>query len=156
MSVHLDVRNESSARQPCRRDALARLAEHVCAGEGVDATVELSLLFCDDALITGLNKTYRNKDKVTDVLSFAQQEAFTHDFRVLGDIVISLETVARFCNGDREAMRAEVRLLFCHGLLHLLGYTHAGAEDRAEMQRKQADYLNIAPEAAWRTRPDRH
>ncbi len=155
MNVHLDLRNESSVRQPCRRDTLARLAERVCADEGVQDTVELSVLFCDDAFIAGLNQTYRSKEGPTDVLSFGQEVAFTHGLRVLGDIVISLETVARFCGGEREAMGAEVRLLFCHPLLHLLGYTHGSAADQTAMQRKQADYLEIAPDAAWRTRPAR-
>ena len=44
--------------------------------------------------------------------------------RILGDIVISLETVERNCNANRSAMRDEIRLLFCHGLLHILGYAH--------------------------------
>lgn len=156
MSVHLDLRNESSFRQPCRRDTLGRLAQRVCRDEGMEETVELSLLFCDDPFIAGLNQTYRDKKGPTDVLSFGQEPAFAHHFRVLGDIVISLETVERRCDGDPQAMNQEVRLLFCHGLLHLLGYTHDRAPKQAEMQRKQAAYLNIAPEAAWRTRPDRH
>jgi probable rRNA maturation factor len=84
-----------------------------------------------------LNRRYRNKSGPTDVLSFAQDLANHGHPEVLGDIVISLETVERFCKGDRVAMRAEVRLLFCHGLLHLLGYDHVSDDGRmARVERR--------------------
>jgi len=50
-------------------------------------------------------------------------------------------------------MRDEVRLLFCHGLLHLLGYDHTTEAEAEIMNEKQASYLGLAIEAAWR--PDR-
>ena len=159
MTVHLDVRNESTRKRLYRRDALRRLAERACEGEGVGGAVELSLLLCDDAFIRELNETYRRKKRSTDVLSFAQSghaeprvpRAY-HGARVLGDIVISLEMADRNCGGDRRAMRDEVRLLFCHGLLHLLGYKHASAGGQKRMVEKQAQYLGISTEAAWRSR----
>ncbi|MBN2309373.1 MAG: rRNA maturation RNase YbeY [Candidatus Hydrogenedentes bacterium] len=153
MNVHLAMRNDSDIKRLCRADALARLAERVYAGEGLRAQVELSLLFCDNAFIQNLNRTYRGKDAPTDVLSFWQGAPNRHIPHVLGDIVISLETVAERCRGDRPAMRGEVRLLFCHGLLHLLGYTHATARDRERMAEKQAHYLALRPELSWPDRP---
>ena len=150
MKVHLDIRNESTRKHLYRRDALCRLAKRICLAEGVREAVELSVLLCDDPFIAGLNKTYRNKRGPTDVLSFGQEPAGTfHGVRVLGDIVISLETVERHCEGDRAAMRGEVRLLFCHGLLHLLGYTHGSPVGQREMNEKQAQYLGLSTEAAW-------
>ncbi len=152
MNVHLDVRNASSIKRVYRGDNLRRIAGRVCAGEGVDGPVEVSLLLCDDPFITQLNRQYRGKDAPTDVLSFAQQDAGFPGTTVLGDVIISLETVARYCENDWVAMRDEVRLLFCHGLLHLLGYGHAEKESRRIMQEKQAQYLGCAPQAAWRVR----
>lgn len=67
----------------------------------------------------------------------------------LGDIVISLETVARNCRNCRQVMRDEVKMLFCHGLLHLLGYDHDTALHRHQMAAKQARYLAVPIEAAW-------
>jgi probable rRNA maturation factor len=120
------------------------------AGENLAGAAELSILFCDDPFITELNRTYRRKNCPTDVLSFAQaSQGASVQTRVLGDIVISLETVERQCAGERAAMRAEVKLLFCHGLLHLLGYTHDSAAERRTMIEKQALYLNITPGDAW-------
>ncbi len=152
--IHLDIRNESSRTGLFRRDVLQRIALKVCESEDrAHPGQEISLLFCDDLFIAQLNRQYRNKRGPTDVLSFAQSEAEFHGSHVLGDIVISLETVQRNCDGDPAAMRAEVRLLFCHGLLHLLGYEHGTEETRGVMQTKQAQYLNITAEDAWRNRP---
>ena len=149
MTVGLAVRNESERKHCYRSDNLRRIAGRVLEGEGVDGEVELSVLFCDDPFIQELNAAYRNTDKPTDVLSF-DQEAPPHGGPIpLGDIVISLETVERYCHGDRPAMRAEVRLLFCHGLLHLLGYEHKTRAGQAEMQQKQAQYLGVTEQAAW-------
>lgn len=147
--VELAVCNESARKQLYRTDALRRLAERMCAGEGVTGTVEISVLFCDDPRIRRLNKEYRNLDRPTDVLSFGQAQATRRGPRILGDIVVSLETVERHCRGDRAAMRDEVRLLFCHGLLHLLNYTHADETARRVMAGKQAEYLNVPLGNAW-------
>lgn len=158
MKIHLLIRNSSQRKRFHRRDVLQWLADRVCTGEGVQDEVELSLLFCDDAFITDLNRTYRHKDAPTDVLSFGQdaESSQTSGPRVLGDIVISLETVERHCAGAsdlRLAMRKEVCLLFCHGLLHLLGADHATAQAREAMNAKQAQYLGVTKEAAWRILP---
>ena len=164
MTMHLCVRNESARKRLHRTPALARLAERVCAGEGLDGDVELSLLFCDDAFIHELNRTYRDNDAPTDVLAFAQAPpehgpADPAAPAVLGDIVISLESVERYCAAARPpaaalraAMRKELRVLFCHGLLHLLGSDHATTKAREEMNAKQAHYLGVTTQAAWRTR----
>lgn len=153
MSVTLEVRNESRRKRVYRSDVLRRCAERVCAGEGVEGDVEVSVLFCDDPFIRELNREYRRIDRPTDVLSFEQEGMDGVRPRPLGDIVISLETVDTHCNGDRALMREEVNLLFCHGLLHLLGYDHATAEERNRMQQKQSHYLGTSPENAWRFGP---
>lgn len=161
MSVVVFVRNESSHKRVPRTAELRRLAEHVCDGEKMTGALEVSVLFCGDVAIAELNRKYRHKDTPTDVLAFAQTPASEPQpwtvgvLRPLGDIVISLDTVARRCTGPedeglfRAAMRQEIRLLFCHGLLHLLGLGHASEKTRAEMNVKQARYLGIGQEAAW-------
>ena len=159
--VHLVVRNDSRLKGLYRVDDLQRLAQHICNGERYSRDAELSLLLCDDALITDLNRTYRKKRGPTDVLSFGYRAQRGHSltaqdgvsFSVLGDIVISLETVEARCTGNRAAMRNELRLLFCHGLLHLLGFVHDTKSQRARMQAKQAQYLGIGQEEAWRSKP---
>lgn len=147
--VELAICNESTRKRLYRTGDLLALAEKVCAGEGIGGTIEVSVLFCDDARIRHLNRQYRKLDRPTDVLSFCQNQAGQAGFRILGDIVISLETVERHCRGERGAMREEVRLLFCHGLLHLLNYTHGTEAARRAMAGKQAEYLEIPLDSAW-------
>lgn len=151
--VTLRVRNESCLKRLYRSDALSRIAGRVCKGEGLRKRVEISLLLCDDAMMKVLNRKYRNKNATTDVLSFEQPELPSQKLRALGDIVISLQTVEYNCGGDRALMRGEIALLFCHGLLHLLGYDHHTARERREMTSRQAAYLEIPDSAAWNFGP---
>lgn len=153
MTVTVQVRNDSRFKRVYRSDVLRKCAERVCTGEGVRGDVEVSVLFCDDPFIRELNRDYRDIDKPTDVLSFEQEDVPGVRPRPLGDIVISLETVDAHCQSDRPLMRDEVNLLFCHGLLHLLGYDHQNAEQRRHMQQKQSHYLGTTPEDAWRFGP---
>jgi probable rRNA maturation factor len=148
VDVRVEVRNESPYRGLVRRDVLGRIATRVLEAERPGAGGVLSVLLCDDAEMAALNRRYRKVKGATDVLSFEAAPAVA-DQGFLGDIVISLETVARRNAGDPDAMRAEVRLLFCHGLLHLLGYEHRTADERREMVAKQAAYLGISEQAAW-------
>ena len=146
MTVELIVRNDSARKGLYRSDALRRLAERICVGEGLDRDAELSLLLCDDPFIASLNFQYRRRKCPTDVLAFGQvPDALSppgHPY-LLGDIVVSLETVETRCFEDRAAMRQEVRALFCHGLLHLLGCTHKTDAERESMFDKQAEYLGL-------------
>jgi probable rRNA maturation factor len=149
VSVAVYVQSESARKRLYRRDDLTRLAERVLAGEGVAGPVEVSVLFCDDPAMQLLNKQYRGENKPTDVLSFEMEGAAGPGPRMLGDIVISLETVEQRSPGQPAAMRDEVRLLFCHGLLHLLGHDHQNAKQREAMTQLQARYLGRPLEAAW-------
>jgi len=102
---------------------------------------ELSVLLCDDAIIHGLNRTHRKKNKPTDVLAFALREGPDGHLAgdLLGDVVISLETATRQARERGVRTDEEVRMLLAHGLLHLLGWDHqTDAEDiamRAETER---------------------
>ena len=159
--VRLAIRNESTRKALHRRDDLRQLATTVFEVAGADmrkglkkpTEIELSLLLCDDAFIQQLNREYRKRNKPTDVLAFGQETPEYQGTLLLGDIVISLETVERYCDGDRKAMRKELRLLFCHGLLHLIGYDHRTKKGRETMNHFQARFLGLSTEAAWHHRP---
>ncbi len=100
---------------------------------------ELSLLFVDDSEIQELNKTYRKKDKVTDVLSFPQNEGIfsSSDYKILGDIVISLPQAERQCEISDRSFFEEVVFLSIHSVLHLIGYDHLEEEEAEIMQKKE-------------------
>ncbi|MFA6240736.1 MAG: rRNA maturation RNase YbeY, partial [Candidatus Hydrogenedentales bacterium] len=123
----LAVRNTTPYPNTYAKEDLRTLARRVCAGERITENVEISLWLCNDDQMRELNQRYRSEDAPTDVLSFAQEApavSMGEDTpRLLGDIAISLDTVLGRCT-DPKAIRSEVRLLFCHGLLHLLGYDH--------------------------------
>ena len=110
---------------------------------------EVSLVFCDDAYIQGLNKDYRGKDQPTDVLSFALNEGAEPVIVdgpaqvLLGDIVISLETAARQAEEYNHSLEREVAYLTVHGMLHLLGYDHMTEEDKAEMRMEEEYVLSL-------------
>ncbi len=99
---------------------------------------ELSVLLTNDAEIHALNLAHREKDKPTDVLSFPLDEGGGADgavsgTRILGDVVISLDTAARQARSRKRELLPEVRFLLAHGLLHLLGYDHGNPTQKREM-----------------------
>lgn len=155
MPATLTVRNASSTNRFVRRDALERLANRICEGEKIAGIVEISLLLCDDEFMSHLNHQYRRISGPTDVLSFEQENPPGTENTLLGDIVISIETALRQCGGDRPLTRKEVELLFCHGMLHLLGYNHSTERDQKLMRERQAQYLGVPEQAAWPSDPTR-
>jgi len=99
---------------------------------------ELSVLLTNDREIHALNLQHREQDKPTDVLSFPLDEGGGADgavsgTRVLGDVVISLDTAARQARARKRELLPEVRFLLAHGLLHLLGYDHGDPGEKREM-----------------------
>ena len=88
-----------------------------------------------------LNMRYRKKAQPTDVLSFAQDQQLVAPGapRLLGDVVISLDTAARQAVVAGHNLEVEVCQLAIHGILHLIGYDDVIPEGYAEMVRKSAD-----------------
>jgi len=86
----------------------------------------VNLIFCDEQLIRELNKKYRQKDKVTDVLSFAYHDssASSNNSDLLGEIYIDLDQVKRQAPEYNNSFDQELFKLFIHGMLHLRGYDH--------------------------------
>ena len=103
----------------------------------------------DDAEIQELNRTYRDLDQTTDVLSFPQDEDAVNESgdTLLGDVVISVETAARQAEEHHLSFNEELILLAIHGILHLLGYDHERSpQDARIMQDKtQAVFETLFP-----------
>ena len=92
---------------------------------------------------------YRNKDKVTDVISFALEEdepdIDMSEFdiaRVLGDIIICTDVAQEQSESYGHSFERELGFLALHGFLHLLGYDHMNEEDEKEMFGRQDAILN--------------
>ena len=108
-------------RQRRRRVSAARL-RRVLGGAASALRVEgeMSLVLAGDRLLRRLNRTYRGKDRPTDVLSFPGGGGEAG----LGDVVISVETAERNAGGLGRTVGQELDVLALHGFLHVLGYDH--------------------------------
>jgi len=95
---------------------------------------QVSVLFVDDQKMRQLHRQWMGEDAPTDVLSFPMEE------RVLGDVVISVETAAR--RAPKNVTRETVRYLI-HGLLHLIGHDHVGRTDRRRMSRESRRLMKL-------------
>ncbi len=99
---------------------------------------DFSIIFVKNKEIKSLNKKYRNINKVTDVLSFENDENY------LGDIFISLNKAFKQAKELKHSKEREIAFLAVHGYLHLLGYDHQTKEDEEKMIKKQEEILNNA------------
>ena len=91
-----------------------------------------SLLLADDSALRDLNRTYRKKDRATNVLAFPSGEGPEGGF--LGDLAIAYETTLTEARAAGIDFYDHAAHLFVHGLLHLLGYDHVSDADAARME----------------------
>lgn len=104
-----------------------------------------NVIIVNNDYIHKLNKEYRGIDRPTDVISFALEDEVDNiklDFRVLGDIYISLDKTYEQAKLYNHSFLRELSFLTIHGLLHLLGYDHMVKEDEEIMFKKQDELLN--------------
>jgi probable rRNA maturation factor len=130
--------------------ALAGVVERLLAEIGERGT-SVSLTFVRDPEMRALNRAHRGKDTPTDVLSFPlyPPEAFDragatrplpHDDapeRMLGDIVVSVDTARRQAAEYDAPLAREVERLLIHAVLHLAGHDHLEAGERAVMEAEE-------------------
>ena len=107
---------------------------------------EFNVIIVDNEKIHEINKTYRNIDRETDVISFAlldekEEESYSTK-TVLGDIYISVDKAIEQSKDYGHTLIRELCFLSIHGLLHLLGYDHIEKEEEKIMFEKQELILN--------------
>lgn len=132
MSIKISISRQHQA--PATTVELRRLLRQAAAlvAEQLDwqRPAEVALLLTSDSHIQELNRLYRGLDSPTDVLSFPQEEEpllapADQDLPLLlGDIVISYQRASDQARQYQHSLQRELVFLFCHGLLHLLGYDH--------------------------------
>ena len=129
------------------RAARAALAAAETPGAG---GLEVSFLLAGDAGLRRLNREYRGQDKPTNVLSFPAEDEFASGPepdaepaapRLLGDVVLALETLEREAAEQSKSLSDHVSHLAVHGVLHLLGYDHEEAAEAARMERLETGIL---------------
>jgi probable rRNA maturation factor len=108
---------------------------------------EISLSFVDNNEIRKINKRYLNRDYSTNVITFSLTEGEFGNInpKILGDIVISVETALKDAEEAGIELTDELEFLMIHGMLHLLNYNHENtSEDEAQkMERKEQEIFSI-------------
>lgn len=106
--------------------------------------VEIDLIFIGKKRMRDLNRIYRKKDRVTDVLSFGNEDDGEKKFispkdadENLGEIFICMERAREQANKKGHSLKKEVAILLIHGILHLAGFDHEKDEDARIMQQQE-------------------
>ena len=128
----ITIEPSSSFEATLSTPALTRFVNRVRSILGLHGQVDV--LLANDPALRHLNKTFRNKNKPTDVLSFPAPSAFAA--KHAGDLAISLETAARQAATHGHPLPDEIKILILHGLLHLSGEDHE--TDNGEMAAREA------------------
>lgn len=126
-------------------EVLKPLLLYALEKENVD-NLEFNVIIIDNERIHEINKTYRGIDRPTDVISFALEDfkdiEYQNNYRVLGDIYISIDKVREQAKEYGHSEKRELSFLAVHGLLHLLGYDHMEKDEEKIMFEKQEMILN--------------
>lgn len=157
----LDFTNEKELAIPENFEQTAeKIADAVLRSEKCPYTAEVSLTIVDDEEIREMNRSYREIDRVTDVLSFPMIDFGTPaDFSILsegdpeqfdpdtgaltlGDVVISSPQAFRQAEAYGHSALREFSFLFAHSMYHLIGYDHMTPEEAAVMEKKQSALLD--------------
>ena len=120
------------------REAVAAALQE--AAEAAPDRAEVSVLLADDDRLRTLNRTWRNQDKPTNVLSFPQGGQQGRG-PLLGDIVLGFETVRREAELGDKPLHHHIAHLIVHGTLHLLGHDHETDMEAEAMERLGAAAL---------------
>lgn len=107
--------------------------------------VVFNVIIVDNEYIHKLNREYRGIDRPTDVITFALEDTKDIDydnFRLLGDIYISLDKAHSQAIEYEHSFEREICFLAVHGFLHLLGYDHMDKDEEKIMFERQELILN--------------
>ena len=143
----LDLEVEGAEEHGIDPGALRELALALLAAEGVEGPSALGIAFVGESEMRALNAEHRALDEVTDVLAFPMDgvDGLPPGLeRQLGDVVICFAQAERQAGEAGVEIRAEVRTLVVHGLLHLLGHDHEA--DGGEMLARQDELIAVLPE----------
>ncbi len=106
--------------------------------------LEVACVMTNDAEVHELNHRFRGQDKPTNVLSFEADPEGPHlqgTPRVLGDIIISLDTLQREATEQTKTLQDHTAHMLVHGTLHLLGLDHMKDDEAEVMERIEIDLL---------------
>jgi probable rRNA maturation factor len=150
MNLVVDFLDETNAVLDEHMEEIEKLLNFAAAKLAIEKGSEVSVTFVTNERIQEINREYRNKDSVTDVISFALEERGEGEVeligadlpRVLGDIIISIAKAEEQAKDYGHSFMREFGFLAVHGFLHLLGYDHMTEEQEREMFTLQKEILD--------------
>tara|TARA_A100001011_G_scaffold155119_1_gene163610 strand:- start:230 stop:685 length:456 start_codon:yes stop_codon:yes gene_type:complete len=103
----------------------------------------VTVLLSNNLKIKQLNKTFRKKNKPTDILSFPINKKVNNKIFYLGDIIISYEFMNKPKKINFIEFKEKVTKIFIHGFLHLMGYNHRKNKDFEKMNKEEIKLYNL-------------
>lgn len=125
---------------------VSRICEFVLNAEGVTRPCAVSVSIVSDQQMRETNATWRNTDRVTDVISLECERPDDPDLAdgetcELGDILLAPCYIAEQARRFNTTPADETRLLLVHAMLHLLGYDHIVEEEALVMEAREDELL---------------
>ncbi|NMH74861.1 rRNA maturation RNase YbeY [Bacillus sp. RO2] len=151
MMIEIDMLDETTRLTDEQWADIKNLLIFAAEKESIQTGAELSVTFVNNDRIQEINREYRDKDRPTDVISFAMEEMGEGEIeihydedapRMLGDIIISIPKAEEQAEEYGHSVKRELGFLALHGLLHLLGYDHENEADEKVMFDKQKEILD--------------
>ena len=151
MGVDIQFYNQTSESVETYEAMITTVVNETIKQENLtNEMLECSFIFVDNEQIREINANYRQKDAVTDVITFAIEDEMPGEIkiqgipmpRMLGDVFISLPRTREQAERYGHSFERELSYLAVHGCLHLLGYDHIEPEEEKIMFGKQEDVLN--------------
>ena len=151
MGVDIQFYNQTSESVDTYEAMITTVVNETIKQENLtNEMLECSFIFVDNEQIREINANYRQKDAVTDVITFAIEDEMPGEIkiqgipmpRMLGDVFISLPRTREQAERYGHSFDRELSFLAVHGGLHLLGYDHLEPEEEKIMFGKQEDVLN--------------
>ena len=149
--MSIEISNESEL--PVDTLRVQELAIHVRDQLRLHPMVDVGIIFVDEGPMTDLHIRWMDEPGPTDVLSFPMDELrpgseeLLSPEGVLGDIVVCPQVASKQAKLASHETINEVLMLVTHGMLHLVGFDHAEAEEEKEMFALQAELLKSFYEA---------
>jgi len=152
--MEINVLIEAGLEECPESDWLQSVTGQVLSAEHVASEVELGLVITTQEKIKELNRIYRSRDEVTDVLSFSMTpdvnqvgtelppfvtppDGVLH----LGEVIISYPQAVLQAKERQHSTKKEIAILIIHGVLHLLGYDHEESEPERRMRAREREIL---------------
>ncbi|WP_026674663.1 rRNA maturation RNase YbeY [Alkalihalobacterium bogoriense] len=149
MGIEIDINDETEQVESVHVSLIKEVIIATLEHEKVEGDIEVSVSLVDNNTIREINKEYRNKDAVTDVISFALNDNEDVELQIvggeevnmLGDIIVSIPRAKEQADEYEHSFERELAFLIVHGTLHLLGYDHMTEQEEKEMFSLQEEIL---------------